>query len=239
MAPRSSAIVNDSTSSDAAASALTSLTDSSEYANIIYSQPIVPTRNKAALRSVRFADGPPKIQIFHPFPQSEDDSSSDESSTSTSSTSISSTAMDKEQERQIRQCWYSQIEYLGMDIERQETVRAYKAGGRQTLKQNQQCMRGLEVLASAEYLEQKIRQRVGCQTHILVEQQRQTEQGIRNPDSFRTISTLCSRWSRECSRKFAIGDALEACLYFNEIEKNNGAKEYENEPPRKRVRLQV
>mmetsp|Transcript_18893 Transcript_18893/g.29121 ORF Transcript_18893/g.29121 Transcript_18893/m.29121 type:complete len:185 (+) Transcript_18893:531-1085(+) len=120
--------------------------------------------------------------------------------------------------------WYSAQDFLEMDGERQETVKAYQSN---SLVPDQHCIRGLEVLISDDYFNQKARKRLMAQEQILTEQQRQRLLGVHHPDSFRILSSVFSKWAADSARDFGLADAVDACIIFNEVspqENNNNGK---------------
>lgn len=108
-------------------------------------------------------------------------------------------------ESDLQTSWYTQQDYqvFGKDVK--ATIRTLRKGNEIDI-----CCRGLEKYQSMQYHDEKKRRE---QTHyrtILLEQERQKQQGHRNPKVLRMLSTVNSQWAIQNALNVAIQDAVEA-----------------------------
>jgi len=118
----------------------------------------------------------------------------------------------------IQKTWYTQKDYqvFGKDVK--ATVRVLRKGNMLDV-----CSRGLEKYQSMKFHDEKKRRE---QTHyqtILLEQERQRQEGRRNPKILRMLSTVNSQWALQNALLVAQRDAAEV----QRIEKEESSPQHE------------
>lgn len=102
--------------------------------------------------------------------------------------------------------------------EPQHTVTAIrKAGGDASLlDESHFCLRGLEHMRSKHTYKERRKNQRSIVRHVLDEQDRQRQMGIRDPKGLQVMSSVCTRWARDRALSAAAGDAQDAASIVSE-----------------------